>query len=427
MAENNKIEKNGTVCCEINNEITEIKNNVQKEKPEAMVFEDALILTGFGKYNYRLLILSIYTLLAAIAEVFSVGIIVTSSQCDLELGVFEKGIISSAGASAHFWGYLADTRGRLYTLNVTILGTVAGAFLASFANHWAFLTFAKFMSSIFACGSNSVIYTLLGESTQQTRRSRFLLFATTGVMFSQGIICAVAYPALKLNFAYYIPFLGFYYRPWRLLNQIIALLSLINFILIKCYIFESPKFYISKGEHDMGLGMLRRIYSVNSSKNVEDYTGTACNDSIADFTFIGITGFSTFITLVSVFCVITIKYTGKKWTYVGIHLLSAALAVIIDYASLGLGVTAFVGMLCNTVCMGITTSYAVELFPTYMRAMAVGLSMMVGRAVSFIFFNIIGVQLLTNCTGAVLGIFLPSDPKSTSDLKQPDNNSEQQT
>ncbi|XP_073951147.1 synaptic vesicle glycoprotein 2A-like isoform X2 [Choristoneura fumiferana] len=479
----------------------------------------------------------IYTLLAAIAEVFSVGIIVTSSQCDLELGVFEKGIISSVPilgviASAHFWGYLADTRGRLYTLNVTILGTVAGAFLASFANHWAFLTFAKFMSSIFACGSNSVIYTLLGESTQQTRRSRFLLFATTGVMFSQGIICAVAYPALKLNFAYYIPFLGFYYRPWRLLNQIIALLSLINFILIKCYIFESPKFYISKGEHDMGLGMLRRIYSVNSSKNVEDYTvkhvilnedenkskssnffqsvwnqtvplfhkthikntllifgisiptycitppfsvwlpyifnsyvsstdpdisfcqifqtnltnnntpattGTACNDSIADFTFIGITGFSTFITLVSVFCVITIKYTGKKWTYVGIHLLSAALAVIIDYASLGLGVTAFVGMLCNTVCMGITTSYAVELFPTYMRAMAVGLSMMVGRAVSFIFFNIIGVQLLTNCSnfllylaififsGAVLGIFLPSDPKSTSDLKQPDNNSEQQT
>lgn len=83
---------------------------------------------------------------------------------------------------------------------------------------------------------------------------------------------AVAYPALKLNFAYYIPFLGFYYRPWRLLNQIIALLSLINFILIKCYIFESPKFYISKGEHDMGLGVLRKIYAVNFGKSVEDFT-----------------------------------------------------------------------------------------------------------------------------------------------------------
>lgn len=50
MAENNKMEKNGTVCCEIDNEIMEMKKDelkdVQKEKTEETVFEDALILTG---------------------------------------------------------------------------------------------------------------------------------------------------------------------------------------------------------------------------------------------------------------------------------------------------------------------------------------------------------------------------------------------
>lgn len=82
----------------------------------------------------------------------------------------------------------------------------------------------------------------------------------------------MAFPTLKLNFAYYIPFLGFHYRPWRLLNQVIAFLSAINFFLIKYYTLESPKFYFSKGDHDRGLEVLRHIYSVNTGKSKENYT-----------------------------------------------------------------------------------------------------------------------------------------------------------
>ncbi|XP_047990739.1 uncharacterized protein LOC125229841 [Leguminivora glycinivorella] len=99
-----------------------------------VVFEDALVLVSENTTKYRVLILSVYSLIAAIAEVFSGGIIVAASQCDLGLGVIEKGIIGSVPVlgviiSAHFWGYLTDTRGRLYTLHITILGTAAFAFL----------------------------------------------------------------------------------------------------------------------------------------------------------------------------------------------------------------------------------------------------------------------------------------------------------
>ncbi|XP_061710474.1 synaptic vesicle glycoprotein 2A-like [Cydia pomonella] len=503
-------------------QISKIRNLKINEDIE---FEDALVLTGFGKYNYRLLILSIYSLLAAIAEVFSVGIIVASSQCDLELGVFEKGIIGSVPilgviASAHFWGYLADTRGRLYTLHITIIGTAVFAFLCSFANHWIFLMVAKLFSAIFACGTNAVIFSLLGESTLQTHRARFLLYATTGIMSSQAIICAVAYPTLQLSFAFYIPFLDFLYRPWRLLNQVIALLSILNYFLLKCYILESPKFYVSKGDHDKGLEILKQMFAVNSGRNkdefsvkqvvlnedenktessnffqsvwnqttplfnkkhlkntllifgisvptycicppfsvwmpyifnnyknlgepgmsfcdmfnVQTYSGNettvteadlVCDDTIVPFTFAAITGFACTITVVSIISVFIVKYIGKKWTYIGFHLLATTLAAIIDFVPIEWGVVAFVGMMCNVVCMGITTSYAVELFPTYMRAMVVGLSMMFGRGISFIFFNIIGGQLMNNCSnfflylavflfaGASLGLFLPSDKKTT--------------
>lgn len=81
----------------------------------------------------------------------------------------------------------------------------------------------------------------------------------------------------------------------------------------------------------------------------------------------GIAMFATLITVVSVISVIVIKYTEKKWMYVGIHVLSAVLALVVNHVSLGWSVLVFIGMMCNVVCMGVTTSYAVELFPTYMR------------------------------------------------------------
>ncbi|XP_047990329.1 synaptic vesicle glycoprotein 2A-like [Leguminivora glycinivorella] len=509
------------------------KTEVSMEKEEYVVFEDALVLTGFGKYNYRVLILSVYSLIAAIAEVFSGGIIVAASQCDLALGVFEKGIIGSVPVlgviiSAHFWGYLADTRGRLYTLHITILGTAAFAFLCSFANHWIFLTITKFISAIFGCGTYAVIYTLLGESTLQTHRARFLLYATTGIMVAQAVICGIAYPTLLLRFSYYVPYLNIFFRPWRLFNQIIAFLSLLNYILFKCYILESPKFYFSKGEHDKGLEVLKKIFAVNNGRNMDEFNvkrivlnedenktkssnffqsvwnqtiplfhrkyikktvlifavsvpcycigppfsvwmplvfntyktlGTSdmrfcdifqvqdvqtnpenntftdmspvCDDTIVPFTFIAISSYALIMTAISIIAVIIVKYFGKKFMYIGIHLLGSTLAFIINVVPIDWSIGAFLGMMCNVVCMGVCTSYAVELFPTYMRAMAVGLSMMFARAVSFIFFNIIGVQLLNNCTnfliflgvfllaGAALGLFLPSDRKPAA--KEPDS------
>ncbi|KAG4072023.1 hypothetical protein HA402_010960 [Bradysia odoriphaga] len=79
--------------------------------------EDALEKTGFGKFNWILIILSGATLAAVFMETISINVILPVAQCDLRMSNQDKGLLSAIGfiaviVSSHLWGFLADTRGR---------------------------------------------------------------------------------------------------------------------------------------------------------------------------------------------------------------------------------------------------------------------------------------------------------------------------
>lgn len=65
-----------------------------------------LTILGLGIYNYRLLAITTYSLLAAAAEMFTIGVVTTASQCDLDLDVEKKGLISSIPILGMFLGIL---------------------------------------------------------------------------------------------------------------------------------------------------------------------------------------------------------------------------------------------------------------------------------------------------------------------------------
>lgn len=81
----------------------------------------------------------------------------------------------------------------------------------------------------------------------------------------------MAYPILNLTFDYYMPLLGYSFRPWRLFLLVIGMLSGVNALLIVFCTFESPKFYFAIGEHDKGLNIMQKIYKVNTGNASEDY------------------------------------------------------------------------------------------------------------------------------------------------------------
>ncbi|CAH0752199.1 unnamed protein product [Diatraea saccharalis] len=62
-----------------------------------------------------------------------------------------------------------------------------------------------------------------------------------------------------------------------------------------------------------------------------------------------------------------------------------------------IGVIMFAIFQMSGACIGLMNSVAVDLFPTKYRAMAVCLSMMMGRVGSMAGSNLIGVFLQTNC------------------------------
>jgi MFS transporter, VNT family, synaptic vesicle glycoprotein 2 len=219
---------------------------VPAEKCRQVNFEEALRRTGFGKFNYILVILSGAVLSTVLLETLGISFILPVAECDLNLSTKDKGLLSAiafAGiiASSHLWGFLADTKGRrkviLPTLFISFFITIVSSFVKSF---WIF-TLLRFFSGLFISGGSATIYAYLGEFHNLKSRSRVLM----GAAFVFGVFCLclplLAFIVLNQEWEIYIAVIDVYYKPWRFFIAVCGSLSAICGI---CLFFlpESPKF-----------------------------------------------------------------------------------------------------------------------------------------------------------------------------------------
>ncbi|GBP28849.1 Synaptic vesicle glycoprotein 2B [Eumeta japonica] len=483
------------------NAVKEEEKKTTSNKQGLCTLEEALEIAGTGRYSYVLFAISAYSLMSSVAELFGIGLLTTAAQCDLELNSYRKGLISSVPvlgiiASGHLWGYIADTNGRKFTLSMTMAGTFLMSVISSFSFNWIVMALTKFTSALFASGTFAVIYTLLGESVPQSKRAKFLLYNSTGIMLSHAFMATIAYPILSLSFVLPIGD-NFAYRPWRLLAQTYAMMSGVNLMLLLNFIYESPKYYLSKNKHEEGIAVLAKIYTANTGNHVDEFpvqsvlfeeevvtkkstnffnsiwaqtvpllkkkyikntllifytsslvytigpaiviwlpdilnayvnnmhrlnedvfcgiiqspregrinstisTVTRCDDHVKDLTLGFMAANGLFLFFLTLILNIIIKCIGKRWTYIGVHLVCAAAAFSLNFVKSFASVLFFISMMSNGVCVGITTTYSVEVFPTYLRVI-----------------ELYSVLILTG--GAVVGYFLPSDKKeSKKALKAP--------
>lgn len=113
-------------------------------------FEDALALTGFGKFNYILICLSGAILGAAFVDIGGVNLILPVAQCELELTNIHKGILSSIGylgiiLSSHLWGFLADTKGRKKVIVPALFMAFTFTFISSTVKSFWALVLLRFL------------------------------------------------------------------------------------------------------------------------------------------------------------------------------------------------------------------------------------------------------------------------------------------
>ncbi|CAH2981582.1 unnamed protein product [Chilo suppressalis] len=242
-----------------------------KGVPKAYGYEEALDLTGHGRYNIGLLLACFMLITAMGIDIFGLGIIVTAATCDLSLTLQQIGVLSSmpfAGiiVMSYPWGYLSDTRGRKLVLMWAMCGSFVSALLSSLAPTWQALAALRFIGSALSSAAESATYALLGECCNSRVRARYMLLMTSALMLTPTIYYIWGYLIMKLNFS--IPFLGIVFRPWRLLTLVMALPLGLGALLLHFYC-ESPKFLVNVGRKEEALLNLKKMYVKNGGAGPE--------------------------------------------------------------------------------------------------------------------------------------------------------------
>ncbi|CAH2247627.1 jg780 [Pararge aegeria aegeria] len=270
------------------NEI-EMSHHTDLKDGKCYSYEEALDLSGHGKYNYGLLFACFMVIVAMGVDIFGLGIIVTAATCDLGLSLKQIGVLSSmpfAGiiVMSYPWGYLSDTKGRRLVLLWAMGGSFASAVLSSLAPNWQVLAALRFISSALSSAAESATYALLGECCNSRSRAKYMLLMTSALMLTPTLYYVWGYFITKLNFTFYI--MGISFRPWRLLTLIMSLPLGIGALLL-CFFKESPKFLANVGRKEEAVAVLRRMYEVNGGKGeypVKDIVGEDCKEEVGQLT-----------------------------------------------------------------------------------------------------------------------------------------------
>ncbi|XP_037938546.1 synaptic vesicle glycoprotein 2B [Teleopsis dalmanni] len=252
-----------------------LKNSKKSEQlqQEAYTFEDAITLTGIGKFHYLLLLVCGLCFMSVMVEIMGVGLIMPSMKCDLESTVSEQGMLASAGflgvvLSSHAMGFLADTWGRVRTLRYALILSAISTIISSFSVNILMLTVFRFLTGFFISGGQACVFSLCGEFHGNKTRVRyvtllsgFLPLALIYLPFMSSIILPLQIDTTVL---------GMKFSSWRILLMVNSALSIIAVVGLYT-IPETPKYILVQGDHDGALEVLRTIFERNTGRPRSHY------------------------------------------------------------------------------------------------------------------------------------------------------------
>ncbi|KAK0095031.1 hypothetical protein PV326_009372, partial [Microctonus aethiopoides] len=258
-------------------------HEVEKASPEGPAnFEQAISLTGYGKFNYLLLLAILPAGWASIYGSTSMSYILPSAECDLSLTLFDKGLLNSmpfAGmiVTAFLWGFLTDNYGRKKILVWGYLSTSIISLASSFSHASWLLILFKFLNGIVISGPYAALMSYLAEVHNEKQRSRIYMWL--GVFFSLGHISIPCLAWLVIpnqwNFTLFDTTIRL--TSWRVFLALCAIPEICAFVTLS-FFPESPRYLLSKGREAEALDVFRRIYSLNTGNDEKSYAITTVRD-----------------------------------------------------------------------------------------------------------------------------------------------------
>ncbi|EDW62973.2 3-hydroxybenzoate transporter MhbT [Drosophila virilis] len=236
-------------------------------------FEEAITLTGVGRFHLKLLLICGLCFMAVMVEIMGVSLILPLVKCDLMATLEQQGILASSGflgvvLSSHAMGFLADTWGRVATLRYAMLFSAICSVVSAFSvNIWMLIVF-RFLTGFFISGGQACVFSMCGEFHGNKSRVRHVTllscFMCIAMMFAPAV--AIGILPLQLNGS----LLGLSLSSWRVFliaDVSVSVLALLGLFLLP----ETPKYLLVQGRVDEALATLRRIYASNSGRSSAEY------------------------------------------------------------------------------------------------------------------------------------------------------------
>uniref|UniRef100_A0A0A1XB01 Synaptic vesicle glycoprotein 2B n=1 Tax=Zeugodacus cucurbitae TaxID=28588 RepID=A0A0A1XB01_ZEUCU len=249
------------------------KKQHDKSQVASHTYEEALTLTGVGRFHYTLMLICGICFMAVMAETMGIGMVMPMIKCDLAATQAEQGLLASAGyfgivLSSHIMGFLADTCGRVRTLRYSLLLAAVATIISAFSvNTWMLIAF-RFLNGFFISGCQACVFSLCGEYHSNRTRVRYVTLLAIFLPFALMFLPAMGLVILPLKLDFVL--LGVKFASWRaffLVNTLLSVLGLIGLATLP----ETPKYLLVHGEHDASLDILRLIYAKNSGDKPDNF------------------------------------------------------------------------------------------------------------------------------------------------------------
>ncbi|XP_049842950.1 synaptic vesicle glycoprotein 2A-like isoform X2 [Schistocerca gregaria] len=247
----------------------------------ATPFEEAVAMTGSGKFHWVLLTVCGLCLVAMCFEVLGIAFVTPAVLCDFDMTSFEKGFLGGTIyigmiVSSHLWGYAADTWGRHVVLSLTLGLDFVCSVLSGLMPSLPLLIVFRLLSGIWVCGPSAVTYAYLGEFHSDKTRAQSMVYVCLFIAAALVVQPGVAWAIIPQPWA--APLGWITLRSWRAFLVVSALPSAATFLGLWFLLPESPKFLLAAGRHDQALDVLRRMFSANTGLPPDQYPVVALQE-----------------------------------------------------------------------------------------------------------------------------------------------------
>lgn len=237
-------------------------------------FETAISSTGFGKFQYLLLLAIVPASMSALFGTSSMSFILPAATCEFQLTSFKKGLLNGAIylgmiSSGFFWGFVSDVMGRQKPLYLGLLADGIASFCLSCSQSFEYLILFKFLAGIAICGPFSLAYAYLSEFFDKSRRDSIVMMTGCFTSFGSLVQPVIAYFIIPHDWEY-ILFGTFLINSWRIFLMLSTLPSLSGALLVY-FMPETPKFLMAHGRTEEALEVFRTMYSWNTGNSRESF------------------------------------------------------------------------------------------------------------------------------------------------------------